>query len=49
MNLWRQDKGQKACTAAFVRAVEEGGEAPIGFDELMEESRVTTEVTSAIG
>ncbi len=48
MNLWRQDKGQKACVAAFLRAVEQGGEAPIGFDELMEVSRVTVEVTSTI-
>jgi predicted dehydrogenase/threonine dehydrogenase-like Zn-dependent dehydrogenase len=40
MNLWRQDKGQKPCVAAFVRAVEQGGAAPIPFDELLEVSRV---------
>jgi predicted dehydrogenase/threonine dehydrogenase-like Zn-dependent dehydrogenase len=34
MNLWRQDKGQKACVAAFVRAVAEGDAAPIPFDEI---------------
>ncbi len=38
MNLWRQDKGQKACAAAFRRAVELGGPAPIPFDELLEVS-----------
>ena len=27
MKLWRQDKGQKACAAAFVQAVEQGGAA----------------------
>jgi predicted dehydrogenase/threonine dehydrogenase-like Zn-dependent dehydrogenase len=36
MNLWRQDKGQRACAAAFVDAVSVGGAAPIAFDELIE-------------
>jgi len=48
MNLWRQDKGQKACAAAFVRAIEEGGEAPIGFEELMEVSRVAIEMSESL-
>jgi predicted dehydrogenase/threonine dehydrogenase-like Zn-dependent dehydrogenase len=48
MNLWRQDKGQKACAAAFLHAVEQGGDAPIGFDQLMEVSRVTIEVSEAL-
>jgi len=43
MNLWRQDKGQKDCAAAFVHSVETGGTAPIAFDELVEVSRVTIE------
>jgi predicted dehydrogenase/threonine dehydrogenase-like Zn-dependent dehydrogenase len=43
MNLWKQDKGQKACAAAFVRAVESGGAAPIPLDELLEVARVTIE------
>ncbi len=47
MRLWRQDKGQKACAAAFVNAVEQGGPAPIAFDELVEVSRVTIEVAGA--
>jgi predicted dehydrogenase/threonine dehydrogenase-like Zn-dependent dehydrogenase len=41
MRLWRQDKGQKACAAAFVRAVVEEGPAPIPFDEILEVTRVT--------
>ena len=28
MNLWRQDKGQKACAAAFVDAIRNGGPRP---------------------
>jgi predicted dehydrogenase len=44
MNLWRQDKGQKACAAVFVRAVAEGLGPPIAFDELLEVGRATIEV-----
>lgn len=47
MNLWRQNKGQKACAAAFVHAVEQGGDAPIPFDELLEVGRVTLEIAEA--
>lgn len=46
MNLWRQDKGQKACAAAFVRAIESGGEAPIPLAELLEVGRVTVELAA---
>jgi predicted dehydrogenase/threonine dehydrogenase-like Zn-dependent dehydrogenase len=41
MNLWRQDKGQKACAAAFVEAVAKGGASPIPFDELIEVAEAT--------
>lgn len=44
MNLWRQDKGQKACAKAFVDAIEGGGRAPIPFDEVLEVSRVSIEL-----
>jgi predicted dehydrogenase len=40
MNLWRQDKGQKACAKAFVEALAQGGVAPIPADEIFEVSRV---------
>jgi predicted dehydrogenase/threonine dehydrogenase-like Zn-dependent dehydrogenase len=46
MHLWRQDKGQKACAAAFVRALESGAPSPIPFEEILEVSRVTIEVAS---
>lgn len=39
--LWNQDKGQRACAAAFVQAIAHGGPAPIPFDEICEVSRVT--------
>ncbi|QBK30803.1 bi-domain-containing oxidoreductase [Roseitalea porphyridii] len=40
-NLWRQDKGQRECAAAFVKAVEAGGAAPIPAEELFEVAKVT--------
>ena len=43
MSTWRQDKGQRACVAAFVDAIENGGAAPIPFEELMEVSRIAIE------
>jgi predicted dehydrogenase len=48
MNLWRQDKGHRACVAEFVRAIREGKPAPIDYQELLEVSRVTLEVDEAI-
>lgn len=47
MKLWRQDKGQKACAAAFVRAIETGGAPPIPFGELVEVSRATVALAEA--
>ncbi|HYW50370.1 MAG TPA: bi-domain-containing oxidoreductase, partial [Gemmatimonadaceae bacterium] len=44
MNLWRQDKGQRQCAAAFLDAVRTGGPAPIPFDEIVEISRVTIDI-----
>lgn len=47
MNLWRQDKGQKACAAAFVQAVAKGASAPIPFEEVTEVARVSIEISEA--
>lgn len=44
MHLWRQDKGQKACAAAFLRAVRFGGPAPIPITEIFEVSRISIEL-----
>jgi predicted dehydrogenase/threonine dehydrogenase-like Zn-dependent dehydrogenase len=38
--LWRQDKGQDACAAAFVSAVSKGDQSPIPVEELFEVARV---------
>jgi predicted dehydrogenase len=47
MNLWRQDKGQRACAAAFVEAARGGKPSPIPLDELLEVSRVSIEIGEA--
>lgn len=44
MNLLRQDKGQRACAAAFVKVIREGGAAPIAAEEIFEVSKVTIEL-----
>ena len=48
MNLWRQDKGNAACVAAFVDAIQNGGAAPISFDELVEATRVSFDIVDAL-
>jgi predicted dehydrogenase/threonine dehydrogenase-like Zn-dependent dehydrogenase len=40
-SLWRQDKGQSQCVAAFLQAVEAGSPAPIAADELFEVARLS--------
>lgn len=44
MNLWRQDKGQAACCAAFLSAIQQGKAAPIPVAEVFEVARVSIEV-----
>jgi predicted dehydrogenase len=47
MNLWKQDKGQNACAAAFLQAIEKGV-AAIPVDEIFEVARVTIEVAEQL-
>ncbi|CAJ0715290.1 Inositol 2-dehydrogenase/D-chiro-inositol 3-dehydrogenase [Ralstonia edaphis] len=47
MNLWRQDKGQNACAAAFLAGIETGTPA-IPVDEIFEVARVTIEVAGLL-
>jgi predicted dehydrogenase/threonine dehydrogenase-like Zn-dependent dehydrogenase len=46
MRLWRQDKGQEACVAAFVDAIREGQASPIPLEEIIEVSRVSADESS---
>lgn len=41
MNLWKQDKGQADCAAAFITSIKKGTEPPIPVSELFEVARVT--------
>ncbi len=48
MNLWQQDKGQSACVAAFVDAIQKGSPSPINVDELFEVARVTLDIAEQL-
>jgi predicted dehydrogenase len=48
MNLWKQDKGNQACAAAFVEAVWRGKPSPIAFQELLDTTLTTFAVTKAL-
>jgi len=48
INLWKQDKGQNACAAAFLGAIENGTPAPIAAEEIFEVARVTIEATDIL-
>ncbi|ENM3811053.1 bi-domain-containing oxidoreductase [Vibrio cholerae] len=48
MNLWKQDKGQTDCAAAFLSAIESGKESPIPARELFEVARVTIEIVEQL-
>lgn len=41
MNLWTQDKGQKACVKAFVDSISNNKESPIPKEEIFEISRIS--------
>jgi predicted dehydrogenase/threonine dehydrogenase-like Zn-dependent dehydrogenase len=48
MNLWRQDKGQAACAAAFITAVRSGSAAPIALSELIEVARISIQIEESL-
>ena len=48
LNLWRQDKGQKACVAAFLGAIEHGQPAPIQIEEVFEVARVSIQAANLL-
>ena len=47
-NLFKQDKGQVACAAAFVDAIEQGQPVPISFDEILEVARISVAVATQL-
>ena len=47
-SLWRQDKGQNNCVAAFLKQIDIGGPSPIAAEELFEVARVSIEAADLI-
>ena len=47
MRLWRQDKGQNACAAAFLASLASGGLAPIPYEEIIEVARLSIALAAA--
>lgn len=48
MRLWKQNKGQYECAAAFIDAVRHSKPAPISHKEIFEVSKVAIEVAEAL-
>ena len=48
MNIFAQDKGQNNCVRTFMKAVKDGTEPPIPYDEIFEVARVTTKISEMI-
>ena len=48
MNLWRQDKGQNACAAVFVNAIESGAATPIAPEEIFEVARISIDAAEQL-
>jgi predicted dehydrogenase len=44
MNLWQQDKGQKACVQSFANAIQQGLPSPIPVSDIFEVSRISIEI-----
>ena len=47
-SLWQQDKGQDACSKAFLNSIGNSGESPIPHQEIFEVSRVAIEAAGSI-
>jgi len=45
---WRQDKGQEACVAAFLKGIETGSGAPIPIDEIFEVAQTSIAVAEML-
>jgi predicted dehydrogenase len=49
MDLWQQDKGQRACVQAFIDSIRNGGAPLVDPAELIEVSKVSIELETALG
>lgn len=46
--LWRQDKGQRQCVAAFMESIRRGAPSPIDREEIFEVSRVAIDLAARV-
>jgi predicted dehydrogenase/threonine dehydrogenase-like Zn-dependent dehydrogenase len=46
MNLWHQDKGQKACVKSFIDAISNENISPIPIEEIFEVSRISIKLSN---
>ncbi len=46
MNLWQQNKGQKACAKAFINSVSKGDKSPIPIEEIFEVSKISVDLAN---
>lgn len=48
LDLWQQDKGHKACAAAFLSSIRDGIPCPIDYAELYEVAKVTIDIANQL-
>lgn len=48
LNLWQQDKGQNACAAAFIDAINTGKDSPIPIEEIFEVAQVSIDIAEQL-
>ena len=48
MNLWQQDKGQKACPKEFLDSIVNGKPAPISADEIFEVTKISIDISEQL-
>lgn len=46
MKLWKQDKGNKACSKAFIDSILNGNKLPIPIEEIFEVSKIAIELSN---
>jgi predicted dehydrogenase/threonine dehydrogenase-like Zn-dependent dehydrogenase len=48
LNLWQQDKGQNACAAAFIDAINTGKDSTIPIEEIFEVAQVSIDIAEQL-
>lgn len=48
MKLFKQNKGQQDCAKAFIRAIANGEDSPIPYDEIIESSKISIQISNSL-